>query len=156
MSASDSPDSDSDVDVGVEKMRQQAAQRERDRQVEKVENLGTKQWLQSELEEQAKPVDVLGRKFMFRPISSERVEEALELASEEAQKTSGVDADSLDEVDPEEMQDMPKLLRVMRETLAEHCLDEEMDEEAFGILPVNHLEEVFQEVAMAGNSMQPR
>ena len=130
------------------------AQREakREGQLQAVENLSTKEWLQQSLEDQAKPVPIMGREFYFTPIGNARVEEILELANSEAAQLDDSDVQSVEDVEEEHLDDMPRFVRAMRETLEENCMDDYMAEEGLKLLPLDVLQGVFEDVAMGGNS----
>lgn len=140
-----------DDESAIEEHEREQRKELRAESIQRVQHASTKSWLESKLDEQAKPVPIFDREFLFRPIGSAVAEEIMELASKELPS----DAESLDDVDPEDMQDMPEMLRRMRETLAEHCLDDEMGAAAFGRLPLDMLEELFEEVA-AGGDLSPQ
>ncbi len=135
----------------VEEAHEQVNQKQREQRVETVENLGTKQWLQQSLEDQAKPIPVMGREFMFTPVGNQRVENILELASDEAAQLDANDVDDIEDVDEEHLEDMPKFVRSMRETLEEHCTDDYMATEGFKKVPIEVLQKVFEDLAMGGN-----
>lgn len=132
----------------------EAEKKEQQERKKVVEGLGTKQWLQSKLEDQAKPVPIMGREFRFTPVGNEQVEEILELANNEAADLDRDDVEDLDDVDSEDLNDMPKFVRSMRETLEEHCMDEYMSEEGLKKLPLDVLQMVFEDVAM-GQGLSP-
>lgn len=143
----DGPDPDA-IAEAAQKMRDEAATRARDRAADTLENLGTKEWLEKKLEEQAQPYPVMAREFMFRPIGNERVEEILDLANNEAANLDRDDVEDLEDVDTEDLDDMPKFVRGMRETLEDACLDDYMATEGMGKLPLDVLQRVFEDVAM--------
>ena len=132
----------------VEEARQQAVQKEREQRVQAVENLSTKKWLESKLEDQAQPYPIMGREFMFTPVGNERVEEILELASQEAANLDDDDVEDLEDVGSDDLDDMPRFVRAMRETLEEHCMDDFMAQEGLKKLPLDVLQRVFEDVAM--------
>ena len=133
----------------VEEAHEQVRTKKREKRVKAVESVGTKQWLETTLEDQAKPVPIMGREFYFTPIGNERVEEVLELGASEAANVDP-DIDDWDDIDPDDLENMPKLVRAMRETLKEHCTDEYMATEGMGKLPLDVLERVFEDVAEGG------
>jgi hypothetical protein len=132
----------------VEQAYDKAEQQRREQRAAAAEGLSTKKWLETKLEEQARPFPVMGREFLFTPVGNERVEEVLRLASQEAAQLDEGDVDDLEDVDAEHLDDMPEFVRSMRETLEEHCLDEFMAEEGFKKLPLDVLQMVFEDVAM--------
>lgn len=132
----------------VEEAHDQVRQKKHEQRIEAVENLGTKQWLEQRLEDQATPIPIMGREFLFTPVGNETVEGIIELASNEAGKLERDDVDDLADVESDDLDDMPKFVRAMRETLEEHCLDEHMAEKGMKKLPVDVLQQVFEDVAM--------
>lgn len=103
----------------------------REEQRARAESAGTKAWLERRLDEQARTVPVMGRDFEFRPIGTDTV------------------ADILEQVENEDLSlsQMPGLLRKVRDLLAESCLDDEFDREAWGKVPPDVSQRVFEDVA---------
>lgn len=142
---------DIDPQAAAQKMRDEAAKREQEMAADTLENLSTKEWLETELEGQAQPYRIMGREFMFKPIGNERVEDILRLANTEAADLDQEDVEDLEDVDTEHLDDMPKFVAAMREALEENCLDEYMATEGMGKLPLEVLQRVFEDVAMGGD-----
>lgn len=131
----------------VEQAREQAVEQKKEKRQEAIEGAAVKDWLEGKLEDKASPFPIYDREFYFKPVSNERVEQILELASNEAADLDR-DVDDVTEVDEDDLGDMPKFVRAMRETLEEHCMDDYMAAEGLKQIPVEDLQEVFEEVAM--------
>ena len=140
----------------VEEAHEQARQKQREERLEAVENLSTKKWLETKLEEQAQPYPIMGREFLFTPVGNERVEELLEMASQEAANLEDRDVEDLDDLDPNDLDDDSAFVREMRQTLEEHCLDDYMAEEGLKKLPLDVLQRVFEDVAMGEGVSDPQ
>ncbi len=100
-----------------------------------LESAGTRAWLEHELDSRSRSVDIYGRTFQFRPIGTTTVTDIVERAS------------TLD--DDEDVGQMPKLFRDICAVLGEHCQDDEMDAEAFGQIPPDDVQEIFEEIAIS-------
>jgi len=124
-----------------------------------VENLGTKAWLEAKLEDRAQAYPVMGREFHFKPIGNKRAEEVMAIGASEASKMDTSDIEDLEDVDGDQLDDMPKFVRSMRETLEESCTDAYMADEGLGKLPLEELMQLFEDVAMGdgmANSQRER
>lgn len=151
MSASTDSGSDIDPQAAAQQMRDEAAKRERDRTVDALDNLSTKEQLEQKLERSAQTYPVMGIDVRFQPIGNERVEDVLRLANAEAAQLDQEDIDDVGDVDVDNLEDMPKFIAEMRETLAEACLDEYMAREGLGKVPLEVLQRVFEDVAQGGD-----
>jgi len=103
------------------------------------ENASTKQWLQGQLDEQVRSVPVMGRDFDFRPLGTDAVADVLDYTPDTM--PDGEDMSGMD------LSEMPGLLRKICGLLADACTDPEMDREAWGRVPPDVVERVFEDVA---------
>ena len=103
--------------------------------VSQIEASATRAWLESELNERSRTVEIYGREFQFRPIGTTTVSDVVERAS------------VLD--DGEDISAMPKLFKEITEILGKHCLDPDMDAIAFGQIPPDDIQEIFEDVSVS-------
>jgi len=146
------PDSGGDIKNpdAVEEMYEAKKEKEREEIQDAEEALTTEQWLESKLDEQSNTVEIYGRDFEFRPIGSKTVEDVTKLFGDEVENLD-IDADNPQDVDPEDLEgsaeDIPKTMWTLRHELADHCIDEEMDADAFGRIPPDDLVQIFERAA---------
>lgn len=144
-------DGDIDPQAAAQKMRDEAAKREQEMAADTLENLSTKDKLEKSLEKSAHTHPVMGIDVRFKPIGNERVEKVLRLANTEAAQLDQDDIEDVGDVDVDNLEDMPKFIAEMRDTLAEACLDGYMAREGLGKVPLEILQMVFEDVAMGGD-----
>lgn len=124
-------------------------ERDRERALDRAKDLGTERWLEQKLEEQASPVEIYDREFKFRPVGNGVLGDILEMTRENAEQIDADEVEGIEDVQPDDLDDMPELLSKVRSVLAEHCLDDAMDEAAFGKMPADDLMSTFERVAMS-------
>lgn len=125
------------ANAAVSAMRQQRS----DETIERARGSDTQAWLEQRLDEQTNTVPVMGREFEFRPVGSERVAKTLDL----------IDGDA----NVDDISELPALLREVCSVLGETCTDPAMDAEAFGRLPADVNQRVFEDVAMPEGDLDP-
>jgi hypothetical protein len=134
----------------VEELYEAKKEKEREEIQDAEEALTTEQWLESELNEQSNTVEIYGRDFEFRPIGSKTVEDVTKLFGDEVENLD-IDADNPQDIDPDDLEDsaedIPKTMWTLRHELADHCIDEEMDADAFGRIPPQDLVQIFERAA---------
>lgn len=119
----------------VERAQQRYREEEKEQKVSDIENAGTRAWLETELDSRSREVEIYDRVFDFRPIGTTTVTDTIERAA------------TLD--DDEDIGEMPQLFRDICQVLGEHCLDPEMDADAFGIMPPDDVQQVFEDIAVS-------
>lgn len=139
MSATEQPNDVSNPEAR-QRMLESARQEVKQKRREQTENMSTKQWLQGQLDEQTRTVAVMGRDFDFRPLGTDAVADVLDYTPNSVPE----DEDDLSGID---LAEMPGLLRKICGLLADACTDPEMDREAWGSVPPDVIERVFEDVA---------
>jgi len=148
MSATESGSSITNLDAVAETWEKKKSQ-DRSRALDRAKDLSTQRWLEQKLEEQASPVEIYDREFKFQPVGNGVLGDILEMTRENAEQIDADEVEGIEDVQPDDLDDMPELLGKVRSVLAEHCLDPEMTEEAFGKLPADDLMSTFESVAMS-------
>lgn len=107
------------------------------RRRQRAANADTRAWLEGRLQEETQTADLYDREFEFEPIGTAKVADVLELIG---------DGEDLS------LSEMPTLLRIVCDILGKHCTDPAMDADAWGRVPPDETERVFEEVAMSDDA----
>ena len=111
-----------------------------DKLADQIEATSTKAWLEQQLSQNAREVEIFDRTFMFRPVGTGVITDVVERAQGLGEEDS--------------LGSMPDLFRDICEMLGEHCLDDEMNANEFAQLPPDMVQEVFQDVGVANMSAE--